>query len=99
MVMNFNSVGTNKKPGLILYGLEIVYRLLDHIVMCPSYPTLIPNLSTPKDVFNINIYVLIIISMFMLYELATHLQQSLCKSYTRSSAYLQRYMYNVFDIL
>lgn len=38
MVMNFNSVGTNKKPGLILYGLEIVYRLLDHIVMCPSYP-------------------------------------------------------------
>lgn len=99
MVMNFNSVGTNKKPGLILYGLEIVYRLLDHIVMCPSYPTLIPNFATPKDVFNINIYVLNIISVSGLYELATHLQQSLCKSYTRSSAYLQRYMYNVFDIL
>lgn len=82
--MNFNSVGTNKKPGLILYGLEIVYRLLDHIVMCPSYPTLIPNLSTPKDVFNINIYVLIIISMFMLYELAPHLQQSHCKLCTSS---------------
>lgn len=84
MVMNFNSVGTNKKPGLILYGLEIVYRLLDHIVMCPSYPTLIPNFATPKDVFNINIYVLIIISMFMLYELATHLQQSHCKLCTSS---------------
>lgn len=82
--MNFNSVGTNKKPGLILYGLEIVYRLLDHIVMCPSYPTLIPNFATPKDVFNINIYVLIIISMFMLYELATHLQQIYCKLCTSS---------------
>lgn len=82
--MNFNSVGTNKKPGLILYGLEIVYRLLDHIVMCPSYPTLIPNFATPKDVFNINIYVLNIISMFMLYELATHLQQSHCKLCTSS---------------
>lgn len=93
MVMNFNSVGTNKKPGLILYGLEIVYRLLDHIVMCPSYPTLIPNFATPKDVFNINIYVLNIISMFMLYELATHLQQSHCKLCTSSCAYLQRYMY------
>lgn len=91
--MNFNSVGTNKKPGLILYGLEIVYRLLDHIVMCPSYPTLIPNFATPKDVFNINIYVLNIISMFVLYELATHLQQSPCKLFTSSSAYLQRYMY------
>lgn len=91
--MNFNSVGTNKKPGLILYGLEIVYRLLDHIVMCPSYPTLIPNFATPKDVFNINIYVLNIISMFMLYELATHLQQSHCKLCTSSCAYLQRYMY------
>lgn len=53
MVMNFNSVGTNKKPGLILYGLEIVYRLLDHIVMCPSYPTLIPYFATLKDVFYI----------------------------------------------
>lgn len=93
MVMNFNSVGTNKKPGLILYGLDIVYRLLDHIVMCPSYPTLIPNFATPKDVFNINIYVVKTISMFMLYELATHLQQSHCKLYTSSCAYLQRYMY------
>lgn len=61
--------------------------------MCPSYPTLIPNFATPKDVFNINIYVLNIISMFMLYELATHLQQSHCKLCTSSCAYLQRYMY------
>lgn len=47
-------------------------------------PPLIPNFATPKDVFNINIYVLIIISMFMLYELATHLQQSHCKLCTIS---------------
>lgn len=31
--------------------------------------------------------------MFVLYELATHLQQSHCKLCTSSCAYLQRYMY------
>lgn len=73
MVMNFNLVGINKKFGLILYGLEIVYRLLDYIVMCFLYFIFILNFVILKDVFNINIYVLNIILMFMFYELVIYL--------------------------
>lgn len=73
MVMNFNLVGINKKFGLILYGLEIVYRLLDYIVMCFLYFIFILNLLILKDVFNINIYVLNIILVFGFYELVIYL--------------------------
>lgn len=53
MVMNFNLVGINKKFGLILYGLEIVYRLLDYIVMCFLYFIFILYFVILKDVFYI----------------------------------------------